>query len=76
MAAARSADMLVAVVQVGIVRMAVHHRPVAVPVRMRLTWHDPGAVAVLVVCVMAVPVLMLHRLMFMRVLVPLGQVQP
>ena len=68
--------MLVAVVQVGVVRVPVHERRVAVPVGVRLLHRPAGNVRVPVVLVVHVPVLVLHRLVRVLVLVPLGQVEP
>lgn len=68
--------MRVAVVQVGIVRVAVDEPRVPVPVRVRLARRIVGAVRVPVVLVMHVRVLVLHRLVHMLVLVPLGEMEP
>ena len=67
--------MRMAVVQVRIVRMRMDQPLVPVPVGVRF---DNGfaVMAVLVVLVMNVAVLMLQRLVFMRVLVALGEVKP
>ena len=63
--------MTVPVVQVGIVRMTVHHRQVPMPMRMRLPGIDARVMLVLMVDVMAMPVLVLHRLMFVFVVMSL-----
>ena len=66
----------VAVMRVRIVRMRVGQR--LVPVRMAVprAGRDRHRVLVLVVRVMGVPVRVFERRMRVRVLVPLGQVQP
>jgi hypothetical protein len=61
----------VAVVDVGVVRMRVPHRLVAVPVRVRLPRHVVRAMRMLVVRVGV-----LERLVRVPVLVMLGEVQP
>ena len=61
-----------AVVQIGIVRVPVHQRRVAVPVGVRLAGRRAGSVGMLVVLVVAVAMLVLQRLMDMLVVVPLG----
>jgi hypothetical protein len=61
-------------VEVGIVRMPVPQRLVPMPVRMR--FDHSTVVAVLMMFVVHVPVLMLQRLMYVSVAVPLGEVEP
>lgn len=68
--------MAVAVVDVGVVRMAVHQRLVPMPVGVRLTYRVLRVVRVPVVLVVHVQVLVLHPLVVMLVLVALGDVQP
>ena len=67
--------MLVPVMQIGIVRMAMHERRVGMPMRMRLARGRVGVV-VLVMFVMKVAMLVLDRLVRMIMLVPLGEMQP
>lgn len=67
--------MLVAVMQVRIMRMAVRERLVAVPVGVRLTRGIVRAVRVLVVLVVDVAVRVLERRVVVLVLVPLAQMQ-
>jgi hypothetical protein len=55
--------------------MSVHQRRVAMHMAVRLPGRDPGSVLILVVLIMVMPVFMLHRLMRMVMLVPLGQMQ-
>jgi hypothetical protein len=62
--------------QVGIVRVPVHHRRMAMPVGVRLSLRLIKTVDVLVVLVVDVRVLMLHGLMNVLVLVSLGEVEP
>ncbi len=68
--------MTVPVVQVGIMRMAMHEPLVAVPMRVRLAAGIARGVGVKVVGVVAVPVLVLHRLVGVAVNVLLDEVQP
>jgi hypothetical protein len=69
----------VPVMQVGVMRMGVMQRRMAVPMRMRLidrtVMHVP-IVRVLVVLVMAMAVLVLERLVPMLVVVPFGEMHP
>jgi hypothetical protein len=64
--------------QIRIMRTAVHHGRVPVPMRMRLARRHVRTMRVLMVFIVAMTVLMLHRYRFVRmiVFVPLGQVQP
>ncbi len=66
--------MAVAVVQVGIVRVLVPQRFVAMPVRVRLAYGT--IVLVLMMLVMDVAVLVLQRFMLVPMGVPLGQMEP
>ena len=56
------AAVAVAVMQVGVVRVAMHQRRVAVRMRVRLAWRRVGGVFVLVVGVVAVAVIVFERL--------------
>ncbi len=62
------------VMQIGIMRMLVAHRPV--PVRVRMRFADRSVMTMSVVRVMRVRMFMLQRLMYMVMLVPLGQMHP
>jgi hypothetical protein len=66
----------VAVVEVGVVRMAVHQPPVPVSMRVRLAAVPRDIVRVPVMGVVHVRVGVLHRLVDMIVRVPLREVQP
>ena len=66
---------LVAVMQVGIVRMLVQKPRVPVPVAMRLTRRRVRSVFMLVMDVVHVAMFMLERFMQMLVVVRLGEVQ-
>ena len=66
---------LVAVMQVGIVRMLVQHPRVPVPVAMRLARRRVRRVLMLVMDVIHVPMFMLEWLMQMLVVVCLGEMQ-
>ena len=66
----------VSMMQVRIVGMPVHQRCMAMPVRMRLAGRIGRRVIVLMVCVVAMAMLMLHHFVNMVMLVPLGQMQP
>lgn len=57
-------------------RVPMRQRRMPVPVGVRLTGLHTRFVLMAVVFVVAVPMLVLHRLMGMGVLVPLGQMQP
>ena len=57
-------------------RMAVYQPVVTVPVRVRLPPVPIATMLVLMMLVVQVRVLVLHRLVHMRVLVPLGDVEP
>ena len=60
------------VVQIGVVRVPVHHRHMPVPMGVRLTPLDLRAMLMAMVLVMPVPMLVLHRLVGVLVVVPLG----
>jgi hypothetical protein len=60
------------VMQVRVMRMPVHQPRMSMSVAMRLVQDGVGRVVVLVVHVMRVTVLVLHLLVGMVVLVPLG----
>ena len=66
----------VSVVDIGVVRMLVAHSCVRVLVRVRLGRIDAGGVGVLMVGIVDVRMGVGERLMRVRVLVTLGQVQP
>jgi hypothetical protein len=66
---------LVAVMQVGIVRMLVQKPRVPVPVAMRLAQRRVRRVLMLVMDVMHVAMFMLERFMQMLVVVRLGEVE-
>ena len=68
--------MRVAVVQVGVVGMPVHQRLMPVPVAVRFPARIVRPVGVPMVLVVNVPVRVLHELVPMLVLVPLGEMQP
>lgn len=68
--------MIMTVMQIGIVRMPMHQRRVAMPVGVRLARRCIRPVLVLMMFIMVVPMLMLQHVMGMLVLVPLGQMQP
>ena len=66
--------MAVPVMQVGVMRMGVAHRRVAVPVRLRFA--DRPVMRVPVMRVVAITVLVFERLVRMLVLVPFGEMHP
>ncbi len=66
----------VTVMEIRIVRMAMHHRRVPVPVGVRLAGWCIRSMPMLVVRVVHVAVLVLHYLMRVLVVVALGEVQP
>lgn len=68
--------MLMPVMQIRVVRVPVYEASMPVPMRMRLARRVSRDMLVLVMLVVVMPMLVLHRLMNMFVLVPLGQVQP
>jgi len=68
--------MLVPVMQVGIVRMAVHQPRMNMRVAMRLTARIRGPVRMAVMQIMEVAMLMRERRMHVLVLVALGEVEP
>jgi hypothetical protein len=68
--------MTMPMVKIGVVRVAVYHVNVPVPVRMWLARRIGRGMLVMVVGIVTVPMLMLERLVEMFVIVPFGQVQP
>ena len=68
--------MLVAMVQVRVVRMRVHQSTVTVPVRVGLAGRVCRRVLMPMMRVMHVPVLVLERLVDVLVLMTLGEMQP
>ena len=67
--------MLMAVMQVGIVRMLMQKPQVHVPVAMRLTRRCVGRVLMLVMNIVHVPMFMLQQLMQMLMVVRFSEVQ-
>ena len=67
--------MCMAVMQVGIMRMRMGERRVPVPVRMRLADGFARQVRVAVVLVVHMAVLVFHRLVYVLVIMPLGEVE-
>ena len=74
MGAVTGSAMAMPVMQVGVMRMGVAQRRVAVPMRMRFA--DRPVMRVPVVRVVAMAVLMLERVMAVLVVVALGEVHP
>ena len=72
----RRAAMAVAMMQVGVMRVAMDQRRVAMPMAVRFRGVDAGGVHVLVMGVVPMAVLMLQRVVGMLMLVPFGQMQP
>jgi hypothetical protein len=70
--------MTMPMVKIGVVRVAVYHVnvPVPVPVCMWLARRIGRGMLMMVVGIVTVPMLMLERLVEMFVIVPFGQVQP
>jgi hypothetical protein len=66
----------VSMMQVRVVGMPVHQGCMAMPVGMRLASRVGRGVIVLMVCVVAMAMLVLHRFMNVVMLVLLGQMQP
>ena len=66
----------VPVVDIRIVRVLVCQAGVVMGVGVRLAWRVAGVVDMLMVLVVRVPVLMLHSVVCVFVLVPLGQMKP
>lgn len=66
--------MLVLMVDVGVMRVSVGQRLVLMPVGVRLAGRIVGAVLVLVVLVVDVPVVVRHPLMRVKMFVPLREV--
>ena len=67
--------MRVAMVQIGIMRVAVHDRQVAVRVGVRLAYRVAGLVGMLVVRVVDMAVLVVERLVRVRVLMALRKME-
>ncbi len=59
-------------VQIGVVRMPMHHRLMTMRVCMRIMRIDTRCMLVSMVLVVTMPVFMLQHLVLMLVLVPLG----
>ena len=68
--------MSVPMMEVRVVRMPVDQADVPMPMSVRLAWRVTVAVRVMMMLVVPMPVLMVHRLVNVLVLVPLGQMQP
>jgi hypothetical protein len=68
--------MSVPVMEVRVVRMPVDQAVVPMPMTVRFAGRVAGAVRVLMMLVVPMPVFMVHRLVNVLVLVPLGQMQP
>ena len=68
--------MSVPMMEVRVVRMPVREADVPMPMGVRFDGRIAGAMRVLMVLVVTMPVFMLHRLVNVLVLVPLGQMQP
>jgi len=66
----------VPMVQVGIMRMAVHKRRVPMPMCVRLAGWIAQDMFMLMVRIVPMPVLVLHRFVCMLMLVLLGQMHP
>jgi hypothetical protein len=64
--------MFVPMVEVRVVRMPVHQAHVTMPMSMRFAGRIAGAMRVLMMLVVTMPVFMLHRFVNVLVLVPLG----
>ena len=68
--------MTVPVMKIGIMRVTVDERLVAVPMAVRFAWRVVRPMRVLMVLVMLMPVFMLDRLVAMLMLMAFGQMQP
>ena len=68
--------MSVPMMEVRVVWMPVDQADVPMPMSVRLAGRVAGAVRVLMMLVVPMPVFMVHRLVNVLVLVPLGQMQP
>ena len=68
--------MTVAMMQVGIVRVSMEHGFMPVPMAVRLSRMHVGAMSVLVVVVVAMPMLVLQRLVGVFVFMPLCEMEP
>jgi hypothetical protein len=62
--------------EVRVVRMPVHDADVPMPMSMRFAGRVAGAMRVLMMLVVTMPVFMLHRLVNVLVLVSFRQMQP
>ena len=62
--------------EVRAVRMPVHQADVVMPMSVRFIGWITGAMRMLMMLVVTVPVFMLHRFVNVFVLVPLSQMQP
>ena len=62
--------------EVRVVRMPVHQAHVPMAMSVRFARRVAGAMRVLMMLVVTMPVFMLHRFVNVLVLVPLGQMQP
>ena len=62
------------VMEIGIVRVPMHERPMPVSMAMWFAWRIVRSVRMPMVLVMRVPMLVLHDLVCMFVLVAFGQV--
>ncbi len=62
--------------QVGVMRVAVHQRRMAVPMGMRLARRRRRVMLVAVMLVMDVAMLMLHRAVDVKMLVPFRDMEP
>jgi hypothetical protein len=68
--------MSVPMMEVRVVRMPVHQANVTMPMSVQFAGRIACAMRVLMMLVVTMPVFMLHRLVNVLVLVPLGQMQP
>lgn len=68
--------MTVPMMQIGIMRMAMHERLVPVPMAVRLAGRIVRCMRVLMVLVMRMPVLVLHRIVHVLMFVTLSQMHP
>ena len=68
--------MSVAMVQVGIMRVPMRERFMAMPMRVRFSRRRAGRMRVLMMLIMHMPVFVLHGLVRMVMVMTLGEVQP
>jgi uncharacterized membrane protein YhfC len=68
--------MTMTMMKIGVVRVAVYHVNVPVPVSMWLARRIDRGMVVLVVGIVTVPMIMLERAVEMFVIVPFSQMQP